>query len=63
MFLCPQDLQWCMRPECRTGSCELTGERPFVACIGCGSVTERHHTFRLCIECIEVELPADEMED
>ena len=63
MFLCPHDLQWCMRPECRLGSCELTGEAPYVACVGCGSVSERHVIFRLCSECIAVELPADESED
>jgi hypothetical protein len=55
MFVCPYDARWCNRTACRTGSCELTGERPFIACIGCGAVTETSPGFRLCVDCLILE--------
>ena len=59
MYLCPQDLAWCTRAECRSGRCDMTGEPPFVACIGCGSLTERRITIGLCSDCVAAELRFD----
>lgn len=56
MFVCPYDAHWCNLPACRTGSCELTGEMPLIACIGCGAVVETAPRFRLCVECLVVEI-------
>jgi len=56
MFVCPYDAKWCNRPACHLGSCELTGEAPLIACIGCGTVTETLPRLRLCRDCIVVEI-------
>jgi len=60
MFLCPYDAQWCGRPACRSGVCELTGERPSVACINCGGLVVRSLRIRLCAECVAAEATENE---
>jgi hypothetical protein len=55
MYLCPYDSQWCTRPGCRSGTCELTGERPSVACINCGSLMAGPVRVRLCVDCLLLE--------
>jgi hypothetical protein len=55
MYVCPYDSQWCVRPECRAGSCELTGEQPAFACEGCGAVVHPPVMLRLCLRCVFVD--------
>jgi hypothetical protein len=60
MFVCPYDAEWCNRGACRTGTCEMTGERPSVVCLGCGALVDRRAPLRLCAECVFAELPEEE---
>jgi hypothetical protein len=60
MYLCPYDANWCTRPGCRCGICELTGERPSVACINCGGLLAGSLRVRLCAECVLVETVEEE---
>jgi hypothetical protein len=57
MFVCPLDAHWCNRVACRSGICEMTGDRPAIVCVGCGAVIERLTPLRLCVACLFVELP------
>lgn len=55
MPVCPSDLTWCDRPECRAGFCELTAEPAFIHCISCGVLVVRAVANGFCIECIADE--------
>ena len=55
MLVCPSDLAWCNRQECRSGICELTAEPPFVPCAACGVLVVRAVANGFCVECIAVE--------
>ena len=59
MFVCPLDMAWCNRPECRTGTCELTGEAPFVPCVLCGVLIAGPSVTAVCPECVVVERAQD----
>ena len=61
MFVCPFDMTWCNRPECRTGSCELTGESPFIPCVLCGVLIAGPIVTAVCEECVAVDLAQDKV--
>lgn len=56
MFVCPFDAHICDKPACRTGICEMTGTERLLSCIECGRVTEYSPGFRLCVECVFVDV-------
>ena len=56
MFVCPFDMTWCNRPECRTGSCELNGESPFIPCVLCGVLIAGPTVTAVCEECFAADL-------
>jgi hypothetical protein len=60
MYVCPFDMAWCNRPECRTGACELTGESPFIPCVLCGVLVDTSNVSAVCRECLVVETVRDE---
>jgi hypothetical protein len=51
MLLCPETLEPCGRPGCTRAWCERTEEALLVLCWECGSVTSRHGTITVCVEC------------
>jgi hypothetical protein len=59
MYVCPFDIAWCNRPECRTGTCELTGESPFLACVHCGVLIAWPIVICVCEECLAVDVAED----
>jgi hypothetical protein len=59
MYVCPFDMAWCNRPECRTGACELTGESPFIPCVLCGVLIAGPIVTAACEECVVVDLADD----
>jgi hypothetical protein len=56
MFVCPHDMHWCDLAACRSDGCRLSGERPLIACYGCGALVVRATRFGFCVECITVEI-------
>ncbi len=54
--VCPFDMAWCDRPECRTGTCGLTGESPFIPCVHCGILIAGRIVTAVCEECLAVDL-------
>ena len=58
VFVCPFDAHWCSLPACRTGVCEITNEKPLIACLECGVVTASSPGLRLCIDCFGVLVEA-----
>jgi hypothetical protein len=59
MYVCPFDMAWCNRPECRTGACELTGESPFIPCALCGVLIAGPIVIAACEECVVTDLAED----
>jgi len=51
-------MAWCDRPERRTGTCELTGESPFIPCVHCGILIAGRIVTAVCEECLAVD-PAE----
>ena len=49
-------MHWCDLAACRSDGCQLSGERPLIACHGCGALIIRATTFGLCVECITVDM-------
>jgi hypothetical protein len=56
MFVCPHDMHWCDLTACRSDGCQLSGERPFLLCHGCGAFIVRGVAFGLCVECVAIEI-------
>jgi len=59
MYVCPFDVAWCSRCECRTGACELTGESPFIPCVHCGVLVAGPIVIAVREECLVVDLAED----
>jgi hypothetical protein len=51
MRLCPVELDYCERSECRQGHCYLSGERLLYACLECGELVAIRGV-KICIACI-----------
>lgn len=51
MLLCPETLEPCRRANCTRVHCERTHEALLVLCWQCGSITSRHTSMTVCVEC------------
>lgn len=59
MLVCPFDLHWCDRADCRA-ACELSGEKPLLQCFDCGILIVRPVAHGLCVDCITVHVAEPE---
>jgi hypothetical protein len=53
MRLCPVELDYCERPECRQGHCSVSGERLLYACLECGELVAVTGV-KICVACIDL---------
>jgi len=52
MLICPFDMHWCQRAECRTGICKFAPDAPLTACDDCGEPIERFAADHMCSDCL-----------